>query len=115
MYAFQIFEVVYSQDELIDTRNILWLLPICMVVIPFVYFIRIKLFDKYVHGIDLEAMNAELEYYKSKEKEQLKKAGIFTQDSLTPEAVEKDLSDETPKRTINQLLNSIQTSFKSLF
>ena len=115
MYAFQIFEVLYSQHEYLDVRNVLWLLPVCMVVIPFVYFIRIKLFDKYVHGIDLEAMNAELQYYKSKEKDELKKAGIFTHESITPESVEKDLSDETPKRTINQLIQSIQTSFKTLF
>lgn len=64
MYAFQIFEVLYSSDRFVDTRNILWLLPVCMVVIPFVYFIRIKLYDKYVHGIDLEAMEAEISILK---------------------------------------------------
>jgi len=37
-----------------------------MVVIPFVYFIRIKLYDRYVHGIDLEAMEAELHSLKQK-------------------------------------------------
>lgn len=114
MYAFQLFEILVSPDSDIDTKNVLWLLPICMVVIPFVYFIRVKIYDKYVHGIDLEAMNAELQYYKSKEKEEMSKAGIFTHDDITPESVEKDLSDATPKRTINQLLNSIQASFKSL-
>ncbi|HET8734970.1 MAG TPA: hypothetical protein VFM69_00080 [Pricia sp.] len=67
MYAFQIFEVFYSNDKFIDTRNLLWLLPVCMVVIPFVYFIRIKLYDKYVHGIDLEAMEAELRMLKEKQ------------------------------------------------
>ena len=67
MYAFQIFEVVYSEDDIVDTKNIIWLLPICMVVIPFVYFIRIKLYDKYVHGIDLEAMEAELQALRAKQ------------------------------------------------
>jgi len=64
MYAFQILEEVYSEDNYIDTDNILWLLPVCMVLIPFVYLIRIKLYDKYVHGIDLEAMDAELKSMK---------------------------------------------------
>ncbi len=52
----------------VDTENVMWLLPICMVIIPFVYFVRVKLYDKYVHGIDLEAMDAELKLYKEKEK-----------------------------------------------
>ena len=64
MYAFQVFEVVFDSDDYVDTENIWWLLPICMVIIPVVYFIRIKLYDKYVHGIDLEAMDAELKTIK---------------------------------------------------
>lgn len=115
MYAFQIFEAVYFDDPAVDTENVLWILPICMVIIPFVYFIRLKLFDKYVHGIDLEAMNAELQYYKTKEREQMQKAGIYTDEGITAETVEQDLSDATPKRTINQLLNSVQASLRSLF
>ncbi|WP_411030847.1 hypothetical protein [Spongiimicrobium sp. 3-5] len=73
MYAFQIFEVIYSEDLYVDTENILWLLPVCMIVIPFVYFIRIKLYDKHVHGIDLEAMDEELKAYKEKEQLEIKK------------------------------------------
>lgn len=77
MYAFQVFEVVFDSDDYVDTENIWWLLPILMVIIPIVYFIRIKLYDKYVHGIDLEAMEAELKSLKGKqqamkEKEELK-------------------------------------------
>ncbi len=67
MYAFQTFEVVYFDNKTVDTENLLWLLPVCMIVIPFVYFIRIKLLDKYVHGIDLEAMEAELQILKDKQ------------------------------------------------
>lgn len=68
MYAFQIVELYATEDEFVDTENILWLLPVCMIIIPFVYFIRIKLYDKHVHGIDLEAMDAELKMYKEKER-----------------------------------------------
>tara|TARA_R110000765_G_scaffold407402_1_gene504730 strand:- start:2616 stop:3278 length:663 start_codon:yes stop_codon:yes gene_type:complete len=66
MYAFQLFEVFYDSDDIVDTDNIWWLIPICLITIPFVYFIRIKLYDKHVHGIDLEAIDAELEELKTK-------------------------------------------------
>ncbi|MDC6354124.1 MULTISPECIES: hypothetical protein [unclassified Robiginitalea] len=118
MYAFQIFEVIYSSDDVVDTENVLWLLPICMIVIPFVYFIRLKLFDKYVHGIDLEAMNAELQYYKDKEQEQLQKVGINVEEKTQSENIGSqvnDLSDKTPRRTLNKMLSSLQHSLKSLF
>ena len=65
-FAFQLFELMFSEDNVIDTKNIWWLLPVCMIIIPFVYFIRIKLYDKYVHGIDLEAIDAELQELKKK-------------------------------------------------
>jgi len=113
MYAFQIFEVIYSEDLFVDTENVLWLLPVCMVVIPFVYFIRLKLFDKYVHGIDLEAMSAELEYYKNKEKQELQKAGI-KMEAPTATEVAKDLSNETPKRTLNELMRHLQQAMRSI-
>lgn len=112
MYAFQLFEVIISPDLNIDTKNVLWLLPVCMVVIPFVYFIRVKIYDKYVHGIDLEAMDAELQYYKNKEREQLEKIGIKMGSVVAPST---ELSDETPKRTLSQLFQSLRVSLKSLF
>ncbi len=112
MYAFQLFEVVYSEDDVIDTENILWILPVCMVVIPFVYFIRVKLYDKHVHGIDLEAMDAELKYYKDKERDSLEKHGIKV--DLT-QSIEQDLSEETPNRALSQLLKKMQLSLKSMF
>lgn len=65
-YAFQLFELIFSEDNVIDTENIWWLLPVCMVVVPIVYFVRIKLYDKYVNGIDLEAMEIELNELKAK-------------------------------------------------
>ena len=38
-----------------------------MVIVPIVYFIRIKLVDKHIHGIDLKAMDTELQILKAKE------------------------------------------------
>ena len=117
MYAFQVFEVITTTDDFIDTENILWLLPVCMVVIPFVYFIRLKLFDKYVHGIDLEAMNAELQYYKNIEQEKMSKAGVKVPEA-TPFGVkgsQTDLSDQTPKRTLSRIFKNLQHSFQSMF
>ncbi len=115
MYAFQIFEVVYSDSLNIDVKNVLWLLPVCMVVIPFVYFVRVKLYDKHVHGIDLEAMDAELKYYKNKERDQLKKAGINVDEDSTTDSVEEDLSEQTPNRALDGLFTQLRHSFKSFF
>jgi hypothetical protein len=112
MYAFQVFEGVISEDNYIDTDNILWLLPFCMIVIPFVYFVRVKLYDKYVHGIDLEAMDAELKYYKDKERTQLENAGIKVD---FQQSIEEDLSTKTPNKTLNSLLKQMQHSLHSLF
>jgi len=72
MYAFQLFEAVFSEDDYVDTQNIWWLIPVCMVVIPFVYLIRIKLYDRYVNGIDLDAMEVELNALKQKQINQQK-------------------------------------------
>tara|TARA_R110000868_G_scaffold4211_13_gene26630 strand:+ start:34924 stop:35463 length:540 start_codon:yes stop_codon:yes gene_type:complete len=73
MYAFQIFSALAQDTNIIDEAEIYWLLPIMMFVTPFVYFIRVKLFDKHVLGIDLEAMDAELKSYKEKERLQKEK------------------------------------------
>ncbi len=101
MYAFQVFEVVYSDDVIVDTKNLLWLLPVCMVVIPIVYFIRIKLYDKYVHGIDLEAMEAELQVLKAKQ--EFKKPQVDTSE-YDEEKV--DLSELSFSEKINFLLST---------
>ncbi len=78
MYAFQLFENFYSDDKFIDTENVLWLLPVCMIIIPIVYFIRIKLYDKHVHGIDLEAMDAELKMLQERERLRQEKEALKT-------------------------------------
>ncbi|MGK7897940.1 MAG: hypothetical protein AB4372_31060 [Xenococcus sp. (in: cyanobacteria)] len=119
MYAFQIFESVISTDDYIDTENILWLLPFCMVVIPFVYLIRVKLYDKYVHGIDLEAMDAELQYYRDKENNELRKHGITPPsayvDNNDEANAKSDLSEKLPQSILSKLLGQIRHSFQSIF
>jgi len=69
MYSFQLFTVINDDKQYIDEVEIYWMLPIMMIVVPIVYLIRIKLFDKLVLGIDLKKIEAELEEYDRKEKE----------------------------------------------
>lgn len=67
MYAFQLYSVFSEDSARIDENELLYLLLVCMVIIPIVYFVRLKLFDKYVHGIDLEAMEAEIKVLKKEQ------------------------------------------------
>ena len=63
-------------------------------------------------------MNAELQYYKDKEQEQLQKVGINVEEKTQSENIGSqvnDLSDKTPRRTLNKMLSSLQHSLKSLF
>lgn len=118
MYAFQIFEVVYGTSESVDTENVLWILPVCMIVIPFVYFIRVKLYDKHVHGIDLEAMDAELQYYRDKENNELKKVGITPPSEYLAkeqDQVEADLTEKLPQSILSKFLSQLKHSFQSIF
>ena len=119
MYAFQLFEVLYDDDDFIDTENILWILPVCMVVIPFVYYIRVKLYDKYVHGIDLEAMDAELQYYRDKENNELRKHGITPPSAYAEQNQEvetkTDLSEKMPQSVLSKLISQLRHSFQSFF
>jgi hypothetical protein len=118
MYAFQIFEVLYSNDNDIDTENLLWLLPICIVIIPFVYFLRIKLYDKHVLGIDLDAMDAELKELKKKD---LTADGSTSNDILdTDEESEiSSMSDELNTKlstgNIEHILKGFQERIQSWF
>jgi uncharacterized membrane protein len=70
MFGFQLIGAIEDKSSILDVVAIYWLIPIMMIIIPFVYFIRIKLMDRLVHGIDLRKINAELEEYERKEKEQ---------------------------------------------
>lgn len=71
MYSFQFYSVVAGDTYKIDENEIMYIIAVSMVVIPIVYFIRVKLIDKHVHGIDLDAMDTELQILK--EKEELRK------------------------------------------
>ncbi|MEO1013278.1 MAG: hypothetical protein AAFX53_18445 [Bacteroidota bacterium] len=99
MYSFQVFEVLFDSDNNIDTENIWWLLPVCMVVIPFVYFIRIRIYDKHVHGIDLEAMETELETYRKK--------------GMAPEKSSEDLEKDLAKLETKTLSERIDVLFST--
>jgi len=110
MFAFQLFEVIFDSDNNIDTENILWLLPLCMVVIPFVYFIRLKLYDKHVHGIDLEAMDTELQELKERPE-----ISPSVQENIEADASE-DLLNESIAEELNRKLSTgnIENSLKQL-
>ncbi len=71
MYSFQLYNVLTYESNNIDENEILYVIAVTMVIVPVVYFIRIKLVDKHVHGIDLDAMDTELQILK--EKEELRK------------------------------------------
>ena len=71
MYSFQFIAVLNYQSGIVDENEVLYVVAVTMIVVPLVYFIRIKLVDKHVHGIDLEAMDTELQILK--EKEELRK------------------------------------------
>lgn len=59
MFAFQLFNLINDDVSFADEVEIWWLLPIMFVIIPFVYLIRAKLFDK-IRGNDLEAFEKEI-------------------------------------------------------
>ncbi len=73
MYAFQLFTVLNNEGGYVDELEIYYLIPLMAIIIPFVYLIRIKLFDKLVHGIDLKEIERELDEFKEKEREEKKR------------------------------------------
>ena len=80
-----------------------------MVIIPFVYFIRIKLYDRHVHGIDLEAMEAELEALRSQQTDRAKAVEEIDEDPI-------NLDELTLSDRINYLLSTrkLESYFKQL-
>lgn len=70
MFLFQLFSVINDDIKYIDEFEIYYIIPIMMVVIPIVYLIRIKIFDKVVYGIDLKEIEEELKRYEVKDKNQ---------------------------------------------
>ncbi|WP_047245402.1 hypothetical protein [Maribacter thermophilus] len=115
MYAFQLFEVVFDSDDNIDTENIWWIIPICMITIPFVYLIRLKLYDKHVHGIDLEAMEQELNQLKTETSENKKEESLKKNDvTETQEHDSKQGNLQFSYNRIEQILKQLQTRLQGL-
>ena len=111
MYAFQLFEVLYDSDDVVDTDNIWWLIPICMITIPFVYFIRVKLYDKHVHGIDLEAMDAELEELKAKglnNKDDVSIINATDKDDVEIPTISEDINSKLSTGNLENIFKNVQ-------
>lgn len=69
MYVFQLMSALNEDVRFIDEIEIFYIIPVMMIIIPLVYLVRLKLFDKVVHGIDLNRIDEELEKYDELEKE----------------------------------------------
>lgn len=67
MYMFQFVSAINDSFQYVDEFEIYYVIPVMMVVTPIVYLIRLKLFDKVVHGIDLKEIDRELKRYEDKE------------------------------------------------
>lgn len=63
MYAFQLWGVINESNSL-DELEIYYIIPLMLVVVPAVYLIRAKLFNK-IRGKDLKSFEAELMEKKS--------------------------------------------------
>ena len=67
MFSFQLYSQIFERSAKVDENEVFYVIAVTMVVVPIVYFIRLKLVDKHVHGIDLDAMDTELQILKEKE------------------------------------------------
>lgn len=116
MYSFQLFEVFFDSDNAVDTENIWWLLPICMIIIPFVYLIRIKLYDRHVHGIDLESMEIELHALKAKRAKELD-VEYYKEElpKVNYRSLSEWLNQEFSTGNIEHRFKLLQTTLKSWF
>ena len=63
MYAFQLWGLI-NQNRMLDELEMYYVLPLMMILIPSVYVIRAKLFDK-VRGDDLKSFEDELSQKRS--------------------------------------------------
>ena len=51
MYSFQLSTIINDDFKYVDEVEIYWMIPIMMIIVPIVYLIRIKLFDKLVLAV----------------------------------------------------------------
>jgi len=63
MYSFQLWGLV-NQNKNLDELELIYILPLMLIIVPAVYVIRAKLFDK-VRGDDLKSFEEELALNKS--------------------------------------------------
>lgn len=63
MYIFQLFSII-KQNYFVDELEIVYVIPIMLVIIPFVYLIRAKLFSRMRHD-DLKSFEEDLLHKKS--------------------------------------------------
>ncbi|TRZ45221.1 hypothetical protein [Robertkochia solimangrovi] len=77
MFIFQTITVVNIDIKYVDEMEFYYIIPVMMIVIPVVYLIRLKLFDKVVHGIDLKEIDLELKKYEEEEKHLEKEAKFY--------------------------------------
>lgn len=59
MYAFQIWAVLRESRGAVDELELVYIVPLLFVLVPFVYLIRAKLFNK-MRGSDLQSFEEEL-------------------------------------------------------
>lgn len=67
MYGFQLFSVINDENPIFDEVEIYFVIPIMLIIAPIVYLIRIKIFEKFVYGIDIKKIEEELEKYNEEE------------------------------------------------
>lgn len=118
MYAFQLYSVFSEDASKIDENEILYLVAVCMVIIPIVYFIRVKLVDRYVHGIDLEAMEAELKILKEKQGlnstlDTPEKKEVNTNE--TDNDNEQSTDQSLPTKGLNNIFHQVRHALQSWF
>jgi len=58
MYAFQLWGVI-NENKGLDELELYYIIPLMLIIVPFVYLIRAKLFAK-VHGNNLKTFEEEL-------------------------------------------------------
>ncbi|WP_203295681.1 hypothetical protein [Luteirhabdus pelagi] len=63
MYSFQLWNIL-QQNKTVDEVELIYILPMMMVIVPFVYLIRAKLFEK-IRGDDLKQFEEDLMENKS--------------------------------------------------
>ena len=95
MYGYQIISVFYDDVYLkgeffADTNQLVYLAPVFILILSFVYLIRIKVFDR-IYGIDLSEIEREnvspFSPFSDKEYQEIKE---FRQDEETEDEVRED-------------------------